>query len=118
MQPLASNRWQYHNRELLNQWLSSPKPHRNFEPCAVFDFDNTCIFGDIGDQTFYHQLETLQIAMTPAQLDAAGEAAFQAALKNEPGTKLDPAGSKTKKADNNNGIIHVADLATTEGSAS
>ncbi len=69
MQLLESPRWQPHNRDLLNRWLSSPQPMRPFVPCAVFDFDNTCIFGDIGDQTFHHQLDLLQIRMTPHELD-------------------------------------------------
>ncbi|MEZ4270290.1 MAG: HAD family hydrolase [Myxococcota bacterium] len=35
---------------------------------AVFDFDNTCIFHDIGDATLRYQLARLQLRLTPEQL--------------------------------------------------
>ena len=35
---------------------------------AVFDWDNTCIFGDIGEATFRQQLEHLYFKLTPQNL--------------------------------------------------
>lgn len=35
---------------------------------AVFDWDNTCIFNDIGDATFRYQLERLAFRLQPAEL--------------------------------------------------
>jgi hypothetical protein len=35
--------------------------------------------------------------LTATEIDAVGESAFEAALKREPGTKLDPIGAKLKR---------------------
>jgi hypothetical protein len=37
-------------------------------PLAVFDWDNTCIFNDIGDATLRYQLSNLQLRLTPQEL--------------------------------------------------
>lgn len=37
-------------------------------PVAIFDFDNTCIFRDIGQATFRFQIEHLRYRITPEQL--------------------------------------------------
>ncbi|MCB9476106.1 MAG: hypothetical protein H6685_04490 [Deltaproteobacteria bacterium] len=34
-------------------------------PVAVFDFDNTTVFGDFGEQVFRHQVDRLVFGMTP-----------------------------------------------------
>ncbi|MCL2790543.1 MAG: haloacid dehalogenase-like hydrolase [Desulfobulbus sp.] len=38
------------------------------KPVAVFDFDNTCIFRDVGQAVFCHQLRHLHYRLTPEQL--------------------------------------------------
>jgi len=40
------------------------------KPVAVFDFDNTCIFRDIGQAVFRYQLQHLHYRLTPEQLAA------------------------------------------------
>lgn len=37
-------------------------------PVAIFDFDNTCIFRDIGQATFRFQIEHLRYRLTPEEL--------------------------------------------------
>lgn len=39
-------------------------------PVAIFDFDNTCIFRDIGQATFRFQIEHLRYRITPEELAA------------------------------------------------
>ena len=39
-------------------------------PVAVFDFDNTCIFRDVGQAVFRYQLQHLRYRLTPEQLAA------------------------------------------------
>jgi phosphoserine phosphatase len=41
--------------------------------CAVFDWDNTCIFNDIGDAAFAYQLEHLLFALPLTEFVALGE---------------------------------------------
>lgn len=50
----------------LDRLLKKPR----FEPCyAVFDWDNTSIFHDIGTAVFIHQLETLHFQLSPNQFE-------------------------------------------------
>lgn len=64
---LAPAQWAPDNHRLLNAWLANVS--RSETPVtAVFDWDNTCIFGDIGEATFRHQLSTLRLKMSPAEL--------------------------------------------------
>jgi|GEM_PF-920108 Phosphoserine phosphatase len=53
--------------ELLAQIAFHPATVR---PVAVFDFDNTCIFRDVGQAVFCHQLHHLHYRLTPEQLTA------------------------------------------------
>jgi phosphoserine phosphatase len=39
-------------------------------PCAVFDWDMTSIFDDVGDATFYYQVQKLALALSPDELAA------------------------------------------------
>src|SRR5262245_25569915 len=65
---LALAGWYPDNHARLSHWLE----HRAGEAVAVFDWDNTCIFGDVGDVTLRRQLVELELspdaALVPEQL--------------------------------------------------
>jgi len=58
--------WNQRNYEVLNDFLAGV---RSGEP-AVFDWDNTCICGDIGEAVFRHQALNLEFKFDPGQLRA------------------------------------------------
>jgi phosphoserine phosphatase len=66
---LQSGNWSPINLRILNDWLDDlqnhPKPH---SIVAVFDFDNTCIYGDVGNIVFRYQLAGLHFRLSPEQL--------------------------------------------------
>ena len=64
---LAPGRWFPPTRLALDGWLRAlpPGPHT-----AAFDWDNTCIFNDIGDAALRYQLEHLVLWHAPAALEA------------------------------------------------
>ncbi|MGI6656959.1 MAG: haloacid dehalogenase-like hydrolase [Desulfobulbus sp.] len=66
--------WYPHNWARIDeqlQALAPPDPSGvKPQPAAVFDFDNTCIFHDIGQATFLYQLLRLRYRITPDQLAA------------------------------------------------
>ncbi|RYF04162.1 MAG: hypothetical protein EOO40_11460, partial [Deltaproteobacteria bacterium] len=71
MQPtLPPGRWQPRNHAQLQNFLCKVSPLSQ-PKTAVFDWDNTCIFGDIGEATFHHQLQQLQLRLPPTQLHDA-----------------------------------------------
>jgi phosphoserine phosphatase len=53
---LESKGWARCNHRFLHKWLLEQEAKR-FPEVAVFDFDNTCIFGDIGEAVLRWQLE-------------------------------------------------------------
>lgn len=59
---LPTRAWYPYNHQTLRQLLNA-----SFQtPCAaVFDWDNTCIFNDIGDACFRYQLEHFVFALAP-----------------------------------------------------
>lgn len=63
---LPAGRWYPANHQYIlktmNELFSTPAGK---QPVAVFDFDNTCIFRDIGQAVFRHQLLTLQYKIPP-----------------------------------------------------
>lgn len=68
--PLPLARWFPANHQSLCQWLQRLKPGPTAEPrLAVFDWDNTCIFNDIGEASFRYLLDTLSLRLTPQALD-------------------------------------------------
>lgn len=68
MMSIAPLQWFPANQQQLNDWLQQYKHPSEPAACAVFDWDNTCIFHDIGDATFHYQLETLALSMPPHML--------------------------------------------------
>lgn len=54
---MLHGRWTEENRAVLEEMLARRYPH---SPVAVLDWDNTCIYGDIGDATFHALAENLQ----------------------------------------------------------
>ncbi len=48
--------WSQRNYEALNEFVAGVRPGE----IAIFDWDNTCIFGDIGDAFFRHQALNLE----------------------------------------------------------
>lgn len=61
--------WYEPNRAALETWLTGIAM-RDWEvpPVAVFDWDNTCIYGDVGYATFRYQLEQLALGFDPESL--------------------------------------------------
>jgi phosphoglycolate phosphatase-like HAD superfamily hydrolase len=68
--PLSPNAWAPPNLlslyTSLSQWALSPDTPRT----ATFDFDNTCIFNDIGELVLRHQLEHLAFTLSPLDLQS------------------------------------------------
>lgn len=61
--PLSPLKWAPRNRRLLSELIvSRPTSGR---PYAVFDWDNTCIFGDCQETLLQFMLETFSFALTP-----------------------------------------------------
>jgi phosphoserine phosphatase len=56
--------WSKRNHAALNEFLARVRPGET----AVFDWDNTCIFGDIGDAVFRHQALHLEFKFGPDRL--------------------------------------------------
>lgn len=76
-QPLATATWDGtgnwfpENLALINSRLKTIAGRRTpNKPVAVFDFDNTCIFRDIGQAVFRFQLLQLRYRLAPEQLAA------------------------------------------------
>lgn len=69
--PLPEGHWHPDNLARITATLRAlsdqpPTP----APVAIFDFDNTCIFRDIGQATFRFQIEHLRYRLTPEELAA------------------------------------------------
>ncbi|MBL4903210.1 MAG: haloacid dehalogenase-like hydrolase [Desulfocapsa sp.] len=63
---LQSRNWEPGNRSTLNNLLKyhSELPHDDTK-VAVFDFDNTSLFGDVGKTVFRYQLDNLLFRLSP-----------------------------------------------------
>ncbi len=73
---LVALNWDKFNKPQLEKMIAtygkdSPNYNPARPPYAVFDFDNTTIFLDIGEATFTYQIENLVFGMTPKQMDEA-----------------------------------------------
>jgi hypothetical protein len=66
-EPLPLRQWFPANHRALSDFIAH---FGRAAGVAVFDWDNTCIFNDIGDATFRRQLGQLALALTPTELDA------------------------------------------------
>ena len=63
--------WFPENLARINQRLAKIAAHPPLaKPVAVFDFDNTCIFRDVGQAVFCYQLQHLHYRLIPEQLAA------------------------------------------------
>ena len=63
--------WFPENLARINERLARIAAHSPVaRPVAVFDFDNTCIFRDVGQAVFCHQLHHLHYRLVPEQLAA------------------------------------------------
>ncbi|NLX17929.1 MAG: hypothetical protein GXY53_01405 [Desulfobulbus sp.] len=69
--PNGEGNWFPENLTCIMDWIAAVtiQPRAN-PPAAVFDFDNTCIFRDIGQAVFRFQLQRLQYRLIPEQLAA------------------------------------------------
>ena len=56
--------WNQRNYDALSEFLAGVRPGE----IAVFDWDNTCICGDIGDAVFRHQALNLEFKFDPQDL--------------------------------------------------
>ena len=56
--------WNERNYQLLNQFIATVRSG----DIAVFDWDNTCIFGDSGEAVFRHQVLHLEFKFGPERL--------------------------------------------------
>ncbi|ALS03247.1 phosphoserine phosphatase [Enterococcus silesiacus] len=73
---LETNSWFDKNYQAINNLIkengvNSKGYDVKNKPYAVFDWDNTTIFNDIGEATFMYQIENLQFKMTPEELEKA-----------------------------------------------
>ena len=59
-------KWNERNYQLLSQFVDTVRPGE----IAVFDWDNTCICGDIGEAIFRYQALHLEFKFNPEQLRA------------------------------------------------
>lgn len=82
--PVASppSGWAPENRERIERFLrehgtASKACDASRPPCATFDWDMTSIFNDIGEATFYYQVRSLYLKVTPAELEALIPSRFQ-----------------------------------------
>jgi phosphoserine phosphatase len=62
--PLQRLNWNQRNHDALNNFIDGAQPGE----IAVFDWDNTCIFGDIGEALFRHQARNLEFKFGPERL--------------------------------------------------
>lgn len=58
--------WNERNYKLLNEFVAMVRPG----DIAVFDWDNTCICGDIGEAVFRYQAQHLEFKFNPERLRA------------------------------------------------
>ncbi len=96
---LMAGQWDTFNKKKIEALLAtygktSPQYDPQRPPYAVFDWDNTSIFLDIGEATFIYQLENLVFSMDPQQLDTAirmniSDQPFSANYKNQEGKEVD-----------------------------
>ncbi|HUU05896.1 MAG TPA: haloacid dehalogenase-like hydrolase [Patescibacteria group bacterium] len=63
--PLQRLNWSQRNYDALNEFLAGVRPGE----LAVFDWDNTCIFGDIGEALFRHAALNLAFKFDAATLE-------------------------------------------------
>lgn len=73
---LEEGQWDSFNRQKINQLLqqygkNSDSYDAKKPPYVVFDWDNTSIFLDIQEALMIYQLENLQYAMTPEEMNLA-----------------------------------------------
>ena len=63
---LQTGNWCPVNRRILNDWLAGLQNHPNrHSMIAVFDFDNTCTYRDVGNAVFRFQLAGLHFRLPP-----------------------------------------------------
>ena len=63
---LADGNWYPDNLARIQQTLAGLRQQIAAHPrVAVFDFDNTCVFRDVGQAVFFHQLTGLQYRLSP-----------------------------------------------------
>jgi len=73
--PLPLMNWEPRNHAVLQELIQNyGKGGEHYSPSspsyAVFDWDNTSIFHDCGDATFYFQIQNLKLKLTPDELRA------------------------------------------------
>lgn len=66
--PSPEGNWHPDNLASITTALRTLPAQRPAAAVAIFDFDNTCIFRDIGQATFRVQIEQLRYRLTPAEL--------------------------------------------------
>lgn len=65
---LQTGNWCPVNHRILNDWLAGLQNHPNrHSMVAVFDFDNTCTYRDVGNAVFQFQLAGLHFRLPPKQ---------------------------------------------------
>lgn len=63
---LIEGGWAPDNRRALERWLATVAARQwASPPAAVFDWDNTCIFNDVGEATLHYQLDRLALRLDP-----------------------------------------------------
>lgn len=87
--PLPPAGWYPPNHVALTAWLQDAWANPADAPrVAVFDWDNTCIFGDVEETLFRHQLDTLALRIPPDELPRLVPQAVNGVHRLEGGVRL------------------------------
>ncbi|MDY0020223.1 MAG: hypothetical protein RBT47_09495, partial [Anaerolineae bacterium] len=95
---LEQGNWDPENWAMMQEFITTYGPEN---PVAAFDWDNTCIFQDIGEATFRYTLFNLKFKMDPET--------FAAVIPEAAGATLD--GTDVTVLSEDYGSVVIADLA-------
>lgn len=75
-QAISAGNWDVFNKSQIDKLIassgnSSPTYDSNRRPYVIFDWDNTAVFRDVEEATLIYQLENLNFAMTPDEMEKA-----------------------------------------------
>jgi phosphoserine phosphatase len=69
--PIEAGGWFPENlAQITGRWAAIAAQPATAKPVAIFDFDNTCIFRDVGQAVFRYQAQYLRYRLRPEQLAA------------------------------------------------
>lgn len=72
----------YNNKAVSNLLATLDSVRGKGEAYAVFDWDNTCMFGDISYTTVFYQVDNLNFRLTPKHFEAAFALGYNASSRD------------------------------------